>query len=451
MPSELSRRQQLLTMTAVYAVLFLLGLETTIGGSLLPQASKALNGFNLFPWTGTLQALASACTTPIAARLGDIWGRKRLLQWAIGLLCLAGLGSGLAGSMEQLLLMRLLNGVALGMMAATAFALPADVFSDPGQRVRWQSLGGVMFAIASCLGPPLGATLAEGFGWRTALFVVPAVSVLVQLVLARVPAMLPVHLNAQRLDVAGAMLLCLFVSTSLLALNGSFGERGNASLGSVCFVLCVVAFGALWKHQRRVQQPVLSLDVLRVQAARLITLSTLASGAILFLLLFYGPTMLHALAGLDMTKAGATMVPLLVGMPAGSVINGMLFRRLRHPQHLMAVGSSLLAAGCGLLVPLNESSPQIMTLVGFAFCGVGLGFINQNQTLFIQMVAPPQHLGAATGLISTARTYGGAIGSALVGLAAGIVGMHQALVSSLWLALVAAAFLLATSLRIKLP
>jgi len=445
--SGLSRRQQMLTMSAVYAVLFLLGLETTIGGSLLPQAAKALQGFDRFPWTGTLQALASACATPIAARLGDMWGRKRLLQAAIALLCLAGLGSGMASSMEHLLAMRLLNGVALGMMAATAFALPADVFADPAQRVRWQSLGGVMFAVASCVGPLLGVALVDAFGWRAALFVVPAASLLVQVVLALVPATKPVHLQVQRFDLAGALLLCLFVSTSLLALKGS----GAGATGVLCLAICAVSFVLMWKRQSRATQPILSLDILRSEPARLIITSTLSSGAILFLLLYYGPTMLSTLGGLDMTRAGATLLPLLVGMPTGSVLNGLLFRRTRYPQRLMVCGALMLFLGCGALLPLEPGSPHWLILAGFCFCGVGLGFINQNQTLFIQMVAPPQHLGAATGLISTARTYGGAIGSALFGLATGIVGIHQALVLSLWLALLAALLIVVLSLRLQLP
>ncbi|MNG35534.1 hypothetical protein D3C84_1222970 [compost metagenome] len=81
---------------------------------------------------------------------------------------------------------------------------------------------------------------------------------------------------------------------------------------------------------------------------------------------------------------------------------------------------------------------------------MGLGFINQNQTLFMQMVAPMQHVGAATGLISTARTYGGAVGSALFGLAAGMVGLHESLFLSLALSLVAALVILFLSLRLHL-
>lgn len=446
-PRQMSRRQQVLTMSGVYAVLFLLGLETTIGGSLLPQAARALEGFERFPWTGTLQMLASACTTPITARLGDMWGRKRLLLASITLLCLAGLGSSLAATMDHLLAMRLLNGIALGMMAATAFALPADVFADPVQRVRWQSFGGVMFAVACSLGPLLGAALDAAFGWRAALLVVPAASLPVLLVLSLAPGARPLHLQAQRFDLFGGVLFCLFISSSLLALKAPFGGIG---VSAVWLVLSGVVFMALWKRQLLVTQPVLSLDILRGEAARLIVLSALASGAMLFILLFYGPTLLMTLSGLDMAEAGVTMLPLLVGMPIGSVLNGLLFRRQRHPQRLMAAGALLLSLGCGALLFLGHDSSRPLTLAGFGLCGLGLGFINQNQTLFMQMVAPAQHVGAATGLISTARTYGGAVGSALLGLAVSAVGMRDALVLGLALLPLAALSILFLSTRLQL-
>lgn len=449
--SGLSRRQQVLTMSAVYAVLFLLGLETTIGGSLLPQAARALDGFDRFPWTGTLQMLASACATPITARLGDMWGRKRLLQVSIALLSLSGLGSGLAVSMEQLLAMRLLNGVALGMMAATAFALPADAFADPAERVRWQSLGGVMFAVASSLGPLLGASLDAAFGWRVALLVVPAATLPVLLILALAPGRRPVHHQAQQFDLLGGVLLCLFIFTSLMGLKGPFDSASAGMSGVFWFTLCVAAFMALWKRQLLAAQPILSLDILRSQPARLIVLSTLLSGAVVFILLFYSPTLLMTLAGFDMAGAGAMMLPLLLGMPVGSVLNGLLFRRQRRPQRLMATGALLLLFGCMALLPLGPDSPRILVLVGFGFCGIGLGLINQNQTLFMQIVAPMQHVGAATGLISTSRSYGSAVGSALFGLAASMVGLHDALILSLELSVVAALSILILSLRLRLP
>ncbi len=442
------RRDRLLAMCGVYAVLFLLGLETTIGGAILPWASHELRGFEHFPWTGTLQMLASACVTPIAARLGDIHGRKRLLQVSIALLCLAGLGSGLAQSMEQLLAMRLLNGVALGMMAATAFAVPADVFPDPVQRIRWQSLGGVMFAVASSVGPLLGATLSEAFGWRAALFAVPLASLAAQGVLAAAPSVQPQHGRPQRFDMMGGLWLGLFILSSLMALQAP----AASALDTLPWLAATaVALTLLWRNSRRVEQPILALEILGNASARRIVLSTLLTGAILFVLLFYSPTLLTTVAGMELSRAGACMLPLLVGMPLGSVLNGLFFHRLRRPQWLMAVGALQLLLGCLLLSRLSAHSALAMVLGGFALCGVGLGFLNQNQTLFMQMVAPVAHVGAATGLVSTARTYGGALGTAAFGLAVGLGDMHAALLWCLTGAWLIAAMIVPLSLRVRLP
>ncbi|EPL15604.1 transport transmembrane protein [Pseudomonas sp. CF161] len=437
-------------MCGVYAVLFLLGLETTIGGSILPLASTELHGLERFPLVGTLQMLASACTTLIAARLGDMYGRKYLLQLSIALLALAGLGCGLAQSMDQLLAMRVLNGVAIGMMAATAFAVPADVFPDPAQRARWQSLSGVMFALASSMGPLLGAMLSDAFGWRSALFVVPVAAVLVLAILCFIPANRPLHRQEQRFDFVGAGLLCVFIVSSLQALQ----IRPHVPMAMLfCagwLLVCGGAMVGLWRHQFRVAQPILALDILRSKGVRHVSASTLLSGAVLFILFFYSPILLHTVSKLSLVQAGVAMIPMLVGLPVGSVLNGLLFHRQRRPQRLMAAGALFLFMGCVLLLALGPDSSRLHIFVGFGLSGLGLGIINQNQVLFMQMVAPMAHIGAATGLLSTARTYGGAMGSALLGLVLGLSGIDQALVAGLWLALLAALLLIPLSLRLQL-
>lgn len=428
--AQLSDRQRIIAMCGVYSVLFLLGLETTIGGAILPVAAEMLDGFERFPWTGTLQMLASACATPITARLGDIYGRKKLLQLSILLLCLAGIGSGLAQSMEQLLTWRLVNGVALGMMAATAFAVPADVFRDPAQRIRWQSIGGVMFALACSAGPLLGASLSLSFGWRAALFAVPVACLPVLVVLHYLPLLRRVQPHAQGFDWMGGALLSLFITASLLALQ----PPGTLSIllpYGLLPALAVVLLALLWWSQKRSPQPILSLSILSNASARSIVLTTLLSGSVVFILMFYSPMLLTQVVGVSLREAGTLMLPLLAGMPAGSVLNGMLFRRVKRPQWLMTAGALLLVGGCALLSQLAPGSSSALILLGFGLSGVGLGLTNQNQTLFIQMITPLEHVGAATGLISTARTYGGALGSALFGVVLASGDLQHALVVGL--------------------
>lgn len=404
--------RQLHAMLGIYAVLFLLGLETTLGGSVLPQAARALNGFDNFSWLGTCQMLAAASATPITARLGDMWRRKWLVLISVILLCVAGCLAAAAPSMEALLVSRVINGISIGMMAGSAFAVPVDVFSDPARRVRWQSVSGVMFALASSAGPMLGAWLSELFGWRIALLLLPLTSLPVLVMLALMPDFQAKNKTLQRFDWLGAVLMTSFIFTSLYGLQ-TIGKRYDSWFFLVLAGLCLYFLG---RHQNRTPQPILALEVLRNTQVLVITLSTFLTGLILGVQMFYSPLLLVKLMGISYQKAGLSMLPLLLGMPLGSMINGYLFRKLRKPHCLFWLGAFLLAAGSFILVAVPWGLPMTAVWLAYGLCGIGLGVSNQIQGLFILLVTPREFAGAATGLVSTARNYGGALGSAFVGL-----------------------------------
>ncbi|MCU1717680.1 MFS transporter [Pseudomonas sp. 5P_3.1_Bac2] len=433
-------------MAGIYAVLFLLGLETTLGGSVLPQAAAQLEGLEHIGWLSTIQMLAAACATPVTARLGDIWRRKWLVFISIILLCTAGCLAAAASSMGVLLASRVVNGVALGMMAGSAFAVPVDVFPDPAQRIRWQSISGVMFAISSSLGPVLGAVLSEFFGWRMALLVLPGACLPVLLALATMPDLQARSLTRQRFDVYGALLMSLFIVGSLLGLQ----SLGHSHAAWLYWLVGALALLLLWRQQQGVQQPILALEVLHNTQVRVISLTTVLSGAILAVLMFYSPLLLTTLNDMSFREAGLVMMPMLIGMPLGSLLNSFLFPKLAQPKRLFCLGSALLIGGTLWLVMLPQGLSSGAIMVGYGLSGVGLGFINQNQTLFVQMVTPRQFVGAATGLVSTARSYGSALGSAVVGLAILSMGLQDGLVIALLLTVVCALLVFPISLRIQL-
>jgi MFS family permease len=439
-------RQQLHAMTGVYAVLLLLGLETTLGGAILPQAAQTLNGIEHFGWLGTFQMLAAACMTPVTARLGDIWRRKWLVFVSVVLLVAAGGTAAAATSMEVLLASRIINGIAIGMMAGAAFAVPVDVFSDPSQRVRWQSLSGVMFAVSSSMGPILGALLIDLFGWRFALLAVPVACLPVLCVLLSMPDMQPRQASKQRFDLRGAVYLSLFIGSSLFGLQ-SLGKSQSAAGYLLVAVLSLYLF---WRQQRRAEQPILALEILQNLQVKLIALSTLVSGAVLSVLLFYSPLLLTTLTAMSFRDAGLAMLPMLIGMPAGSVANGFLFRKLSRPRVLFCVGAATLFCGMAVLVFIPYGLPTSGLMAGYALCGLGLGFINQNQSVFIQIVTPRQFAGAATGLVSTVRSYGGALGSAALSLALLTAGLHQGLIIGLLISLGCALLVIPITVRIFL-
>ena len=135
-PQASSRRELLLAMSGIAASAVVVAFDSTIVSTSLPKVSQALDGMALYAWVGTGYFLASAVSIMIFGRLGDLFGRKPLLLTALTIVTLASVLCGLSQTMGQLIGFRVLQGIGGGMMMATAFAAPADLFPDPRRRVR---------------------------------------------------------------------------------------------------------------------------------------------------------------------------------------------------------------------------------------------------------------------------------------------------------------------------
>ena len=432
-------------MLGIYAVLFLLGLETTLGGAVLPHAAQNLGALESFSWLATIQMLTAACATPLTARLGDMWRRKWLVVISVVLLCGSGVLAASAEHMWVLMLSRVLNGLAVGMMAGAAFAVPVDVFVDPAERVKWQSISGIIFAIASSMGPSLGAGLNELWGWRLTLLSVPVVALVVLVVLVFMPDYQDKTMKKQRFDALGALYLTGFIGCSLYGLQSISHDVLATGYLLLAAFFCVQFF----RRQKHTAQPILALEVLSNTQVRVISLSTLFSGAVLGVLMAYSPLLLVTIKGVSYAHASMLMLPLLIGMPCGSFCNGYLFRKLKNPHYLFYLGTFLLICGMSVLVAMGLGAPKYLAFLGYGLSGVGLGFLNQSQGLFIQIVTPRAFAGAATGLVSTARSYGGALGSALLGLLLIVFELSQGFVWGLVALWVLTLCLIPLILRIK--
>jgi MFS family permease len=128
---------------------------------------------DLYAWAGTGYFLASAVAILIFGRLGGLFGRKPLMIIPMVLVVVGSVLGGLSQSIEQLIAFRVLQGLGGGMMIATTFAAPADLFPDPRLRVRWMLMISITFASASGLGPIIGGAITQELGWRAAFFVTP--------------------------------------------------------------------------------------------------------------------------------------------------------------------------------------------------------------------------------------------------------------------------------------
>ncbi|MPT38313.1 MAG: MFS transporter [Achromobacter sp.] len=418
-PPAHSRRDLLMGMAGVSATVVLAALDSTIISTTLPRVAEALDGMALYAWVGTGYLLATAASILVFGRLGDMFGRKPLMLLSVLIIALGSIACGLSQTMTQLIVFRSLQGIGGGMMIATAFAAPADLFPDAKQRVRWMALVSAAFAMASGIGPVLGGAATQALGWRAAFFIAPIAAAGAFFLLARYfPRIRPVHDGSRKIDWLGAILLVIAVGAPLAALELAFagGDHAQPLLGALLAVMGMGAMAALIPIERRVRSPIFPLRILAARESRLLNAAAMMVGAVMFVLIFYSPLLLQQVLNYTPSEAGLLLTPLVAAISVGSIINGRLFPKQSEPQRLMVFGGGLLAAGSLMVLLISPGTSAWWILAAFFVNGCALGFLLPNLTLFMQMLSERRDVGVASALVQTTRAIGSALGTAVVGI-----------------------------------
>src|SRR5437773_9635111 len=164
MPAEMTRNARILATVGVALALFLAALDECIVGTARPRIVAELNGLDYFAWVATAYLVTSTVLTPIAGKLGDLFGRKPfLLAGMIGFVVASAL-CGQAQNMAELIAFRALQGIFGGVLFASVFATIGDLYSR-AQRARLQGVFAGIFGIASVVGPVIGGYLTDTLTW----------------------------------------------------------------------------------------------------------------------------------------------------------------------------------------------------------------------------------------------------------------------------------------------
>jgi MFS family permease len=448
------RKQLLLAMAGICAAVVVAAFDSTIVSTSMPQVAQALHGMDSYAWVGTGYFLACAITILIFGRIGDLYGRKHLMLISLAIVGLGSILSGVSQSMAQLIGFRIFQGLGGGMMIATTFTAPADIFPDHKERVRWMALVSVAFAVSSGLGPVLGGMLTQALSWRAAFFLTPAAAgVAIYMIWKHFPKVTPPpKADNHRFDWLGAAVLTVAVGAPLAGLELAIApSKSNHLLLAIGLMLAGgLSAWALIPIERQAVTPIFPLRILRTSKARWLNLAAFLIGAVMYVLIFYIPLLLQDQFGYSPTKAGLLMTPLVAGIPIGSICNGYFFRRISHPQRLMVFGAVMLGLGCLSTVTFTAQSSDTWILLTLALCGFGLGFLLQNFTLFMQMLAERADVGVASGLVQTTRAVGSAAGTATVGILIARISVGTGVKTGLVLCVLVCVFVAWVSLRIRI-
>ncbi|HEY6089346.1 MAG TPA: MDR family MFS transporter [Gemmatimonadaceae bacterium] len=413
-PSPLSHRQILIAFSGLVLAMLLAALDSTIVSTALPTIVSELGGLEHLAWVVTVYLLAQTIVTPIYGKLGDLYGRKIVLQSAIVLFLIGSALCGLSQNMMQLILFRAIQGLGGGGLAVTTQAVVGDII-PPRDRGRYQGIFGAVFGLSSIAGPLLGGYFTTHLSWRWIFYINLPLGVGALVVLAATLPSLGARL-VRTIDYAGAALLAVVLSsiTLLSDLGGtSYSWSSPLTIGLIAVSLLALFFFVL--VERKAIEPVLPLHLFRQQTFVITSAVGLIVGFALFGSVTYFPLYLQVVKGVSPTASGMQMVPMMGGMLVTSIASGQLISRTGRYRIFPVLGTAVMTVGLFMLSRLTPSSGNAAASLLMLVLGVGLGMVMQVLVIAVQNDVEYRDLGVATSGATLFRLIGGSLGTAILG------------------------------------
>jgi EmrB/QacA subfamily drug resistance transporter len=400
---------------------FMALLDVSIVNVALPSLERDLGASSAeLSWVVSGYALTFGIVLVAAGRIGDDHGRKRMLLIALAAFTVISAGAGLAPNALVLVIIRLLQGAAGGMLNPQITGLIQQLFRG-AERGKAFGLFGATIGFSTAIGPLLGGLLLEigsTSSWRFIFWVNIPIGVIAILLGLRLLPRDELPSTRQRLDVVAAALLGGAVVCLMLPLVSAEQNPGSAPwwlLGP-----CVGLFAGFIAWERRTlrkrRQPLLNFDLLRIRSytlgSSLIVLYFAGFTSIFFVLSIY----FQSGQGYSPLEAGLALTTFAIGSGIGSIVGGRLVPRLGRPMTIVALLMVVVGlAATDIVLRLGPPWVGAYTAGPLLFAGLGSGaVIAPNQTLTLANV-PTAQGSTAAGVFQTGQRIGTAIGIAAVG------------------------------------
>ncbi|MET3922762.1 MDR family MFS transporter [Arthrobacter sp. UYEF20] len=396
----------------VLLVMFLGALDQTVMAAALPAVAGDLNGLDQMPVIITGYLAAATAAMPLTGKLGDVLGRKPVLQGSLVLFILGAVLCGTAQTVPELVVYRAVQGLGGGGLMIGAQSIIGELVS-PRERGRYLGYIGAAYVLAVVAGPLAGGAAVDRLSWRWIFYSYVPLG-LAALAVVSLTLHLPQIGRGRRADYAGAAFLSLVIVTVIMLCSAAV-YTGPAWLAPL---LALTAAGSLtgWLITAlKAPDPVFDLRLFRDAAFALPVAISFLIGFAMFAALSYLPAFLQIGMGMPATASGSVLIALMGGILLTTVLSGQLIRRSGRYKPYPVIGTALAAAGMWMFSTVTGSGGPGPVLVAMLVLGLGIGLVMQVMILIVQNTVDVRNLGSATAAVTFLRQFGSSLGVALLG------------------------------------
>ena len=402
---------------------FLFTLDLSIVNVALPTLVKVLNtDFATIQWVVLSYLVVVAALLPGAARLGDLYDKRKLYMTGLAVFTAGSVLCGLSPNVEVLIAARALQGLGATFVSALGLAIVTEIAPSEERGKAIGTVGGLI-SIGVATGPTLAGIILKLATWRWIFLVNLPLGLLCWFVLKRHLPSLPGRSESTTMDYPGLGLLSLALIAVELGFNrfqrAGLLDRPALALVGVAIVTAV-AF-VLW--ERRHPEPLVSFELFQHTQFSL----GLALALIVFIVLagslFLMPFFLETALGYETFQVGLMMAVAPVAAGLVSPLAGTTADRVGE-RAVSIVGLLLLAAGCFAISRFHQQMSDLRFVGSYLLFGLGVGTFQAPNNSVIMGSAPKRRAGTASGLLSLSRTLGQSLGIAIMASSFLLVAAH---------------------------
>ncbi|MFJ6905278.1 MDR family MFS transporter [Streptomyces griseoluteus] len=399
---------------ALMIAMMLAMLDNMIVGTAMPTIVGDLGGLEHLSWVVTGYTLATAASTPVWGKIGDMYGRKGAFLGSIVIFLIGSALSGMAQGMGELIAFRAVQGLGAGGLMVGVMAIIGDLI-PPRERGKYQGMMAGVMALAMIGGPLVGGTITDNWGWRWTFYInLPLGAV----ALALVSAVL--HLPKKRakagIDYLGVVLLTVGITAIVLVTTWGGTEYAWTSARIMELIaLGVVSLVGFVFWQTRAAEPVLPLHIFKSLNFTLMSLIGFVTGFVMFGATLFLPLYQQAVQGASATNSGLLLLPMLGAMLVTSMVAGRVTTNSGRYKVFPIAGGVLMIIGLYLMSTMDTETTRLTSGIYMAVVGAGMGCLMQVTMLVAQNSVEMKDMGVASSSATLFRTLGSSFGVAVMG------------------------------------